>query len=298
MAPFLPPELWDRIVSFIPEVDSAHAWTHARLVSRHWKAQIEKQFKEDYVSNPKAMYVYFDCGVDYIPDEETGREMSLSMQMVFDRFDPNNGARCIFREGRTRVFSHSNRGAEWKRAWTRSKYGAWRENIEMYLGEEGGEPGDRRCDMPPFQICIAGYLVNDTELPDFSVDYRKREISFVWFGALNNHLCEASEISRRHGLSIARLQRDIERSGRTVGAIGLPDTYEGMSRLVKGYQRMTVGNRKRVRRERIGRWYNVKHGCGFDDDALFDAVDEAESLRQIARLEARDSDEDEDEDTS
>jgi len=120
---------------------------------------------------------YFNCGVDYIPDVETGHKHHLAVEMIFDRFDPENSTRLVFTEGETRLPCDGKQSEKYKRAYMRKKYRAWRQNIIYYLCEEGDDAGDSQFDSPPRVICV-GDPVNDTELPGLSVDYETKKISF------------------------------------------------------------------------------------------------------------------------
>lgn len=86
--------------------------------------------------------IEFHCGVY----RWAGCNHIMGMAMHFSRFDPGNPSRCIFAEN-----NETKRRGKGKQVekYNRIKYNAWKEKVELYLGDEGGSRDEGgRNDLP------------------------------------------------------------------------------------------------------------------------------------------------------
>lgn len=164
--PSLPPELWIRILAY--HTDLTHLWMVCRHVSSHFRAYTEQVFADTVLRN---------TNIDFHLDRYNlgGKSKRPEVPTSFARFEPGikleNGDRAktlvCFQDHRKKSEIASGRKKEYIRIMER-----WESNVKAW-----------RPEMPNYTIRI-GDIINDTELPDLSIDVAARQIRFDWRHAL------------------------------------------------------------------------------------------------------------------
>lgn len=116
--------------------------------------------------------------------------------------------------------------------------------MEEYLGDGQGTPG--RLDLP-HHIVLLKSRANDIELPNLKVDFKRRELSFEWFGMLDGFIREAAEYEQRN-----------EKDGMTVVANAQRLMYSDSKRatdMLMNFYNANIDGRKQVRRECLKRQF-------------------------------------------
>jgi len=172
---------------------------NGRQVCSTWRSEIPKIFAKKYLEDPDMVQIYFRC--DTLIVEDVNREMGA--EMVFDRYDGEAKARCVFRENLLATGRKIDGNSEaFERQFGRNKSYAWRKGLEWYLGVKPGDYPRRpreagpRFDLPPYQIRIKT-KANYTELPNLEFDVPKREISFEWEGMFDRFYAEGERLDKR-----------------------------------------------------------------------------------------------------
>ncbi|KAK3618756.1 hypothetical protein LTR22_026250 [Elasticomyces elasticus] len=308
-------EIWQRIFTFAANDDKVTLWLNGRRACKLWKCNIERTYCDHYLKDAACFAIGFDCGIQKVPDTGFGGRCFLAVEMIFDRADHGRGAGfCVFGENSKSTGQPPDLGNEkWGHICAESKYSTWQRNIDGYLGNDTGglSPNRERFDRPPWAILLSplredeyGYdeyldvehddtseILNDTELPGFSYDIEKREISFDWILAFSKLFAEAAELTRRDELSHRSAKNNVLLNvGRlnSKGDIVPRDDVEPRMftafllksvRIAKGGSRE---NRKQIRRERIKRSFKERHDFDYDYRYEGFVLHEREALRQFA----------------
>ncbi|KAK3641482.1 hypothetical protein LTR56_011295 [Elasticomyces elasticus] len=119
-----------------------------------------------------------------------GMITQLYLVMTFDKFDPNNPLRCIFKQNSTR------RGHEYTNVSSQSMSNSlytWADLVEDYIHDPLIFEG--RAQEPWHTVSLSGQA-NDTLLPHVKLD-PSPEVSFEWHGMFDCFFKEAAEQKRR-----------------------------------------------------------------------------------------------------
>lgn len=164
--PSLPPELWIRILTY--NTDLTHLWTVCRHVSSHFRAYTEQVFAD---------VVLRDTNIDFHLEKYNlgGKSKRPEVPTWFARFvhgiKLENGDRektlVRFQDHRKKSDIAGGKKKEYDRIMER-----WESNVK-----------DWKPEMPNYTIRV-GNMVNDTELPDLSIDIASRQVHFNWRQAL------------------------------------------------------------------------------------------------------------------
>jgi hypothetical protein len=249
-------------------------WADGRQVCSAWRSEIPKVFAKKYLENPDMFQIYFDCGTSRVD----GVNCQMGAEMIFDRYEGEAKARCVFTENPlTTGGKNSSYSESFNRTYELKKRYAWREGLEWYLGadrdarEEGG-----RLDLPPHQIRIKS-KANDTELPNLEFDVLKMEISFEWEGMFGHFYGEAARQEKRDHVVMAEMAEYLS------PANGDTSIVDAMA-LSKRNRATRRANMKAIRRERIKKWHLENHDFEFND-YLFEEEAEEKALTAIEEFE-------------
>lgn len=250
---YLPPELW--LLIFSHHTHPHFLWTTGRQVCSTWRSEIPKIFAREYLEDPIRVQIYFDCGRTFRID---GVKRRMAVNMVFDRYEDQSKTRCVFTAETPTTGTRNER-------YERTKLEVWRSKLEVYLGATSGARAEGgRFDLPPYQVWIRT-SANDTEFPGLECDFHKREISFEWEGMFACFYREAAELERRD-------------------LVIMDGAREGLSRGNWLLMRMSAdarrGSAKRIRRERVKRWYMENYGRDFRDSS-FEEKEEETALKAL-----------------
>jgi hypothetical protein len=125
----------------------------------------------------------------------------MHMDMVLDRFDPENKERCIFKE-KTRTTGAAGttdpEDCEFREKENRVIAARWREKWVLYFGGTLNDRGEKggRFDIPPYPLRIEREVL-DSKLPGIRADAERNEISFEWRGMFSCFYREWGEVGRR-----------------------------------------------------------------------------------------------------
>lgn len=137
----LPTELWQQIFSFAALEDKPQSfvdlWVSGRQVCKAWRAQIAQTYLDTFIRNPSCCFIAFDCGIRSF--EVMGKYV-WPMQMVFDRFDPDDKSRCVFKES-AETFGKlpDTWGRKQREKYRDSKYETWAKELERYMNDDQAE---------------------------------------------------------------------------------------------------------------------------------------------------------------
>ncbi|KAK5725135.1 hypothetical protein LTR17_013248 [Elasticomyces elasticus] len=290
-------EIWRRIFTFAANDDKATLWLDGRRACKLWKCNIERTYCDHYLKDAGCFTIGFNCGIQKVPDTGFGGRCFLAVEMIFDRADHGRGAGfCVFGENSESTGQPPELGnEEWGHICAESKYSTWQRNIDGYLGNDadGLSPNRERFDRPPWAMLLSSsredeyeydeYLdvehddtseiLNDTELPGFSYDIEKREISFDWILAFSKLFAEAAESTRRdessHRSAKNNVLLNVGRLNSKCDIVPRDDVEPRMFtalllkivRIAKGGSRE---NRKQIRRKRIKRSFKERHDFEYD----------------------------------
>ena len=113
--------------------------------------------------------IYFDRGTLRVE----GVDSQVGVEMVFDRYDGEAKARCVFKENPLTTGRKANGNSD---EFERNKSDAWRKawkGLKRYIRPGVGARAESgRFDLPPYQIRIKT-KANDTELPNLEFDVPK-----------------------------------------------------------------------------------------------------------------------------
>lgn len=160
--PPLPPELWIRILSYYS--DLTHLWTACRHVSHNFCAYVEQVFVESVLRNT---YIDFQLEKYNLGGKSKRPEVPTS----FDRFELG-----LKLEGGGREKTQA-----WFRDWRRKSdvAGGKKKDYDRMMERWENNVDGWRPEMPNYTIRV-GNVVNDTPIPNLSIDVRSRGISFDW----------------------------------------------------------------------------------------------------------------------
>jgi hypothetical protein len=224
--------LWEMILS---HVDNTELWTHCRQVCSLFRETVEYDFKNkllqrdmiievdldwDYLDQEKLdrkTFFGFQMEFDRFKDsEETiaifSRAVNFDVEDMEDDEEEESEGEAVSNEApapestiKSPPTSDDNKdvrnlesiGLAEKKLQARMEREKLEEKFSIYTrpGATGAQAVDSRFDLPPWTIEIGG-LVNDTELPAWSFDYAKHELSFNWAGAMEAFFRESSGMRR------------------------------------------------------------------------------------------------------
>jgi hypothetical protein len=263
VCPYLPPEIWQRI--FYHHTQPPSLWHIGRQVCSLWRTEIPKVFVRKYLESSNMVQIWIDCGMPMIQ----GAPRLMGLSMIFNRYEGQDKRRCVFTEDPRTTgadnFATMGVNAGHSRAfyqqYERLKFNTWKDKIDKYLGadpdakDEGGQSDLPRFDLPPHQIRIK-FQANDTELPNLKYDFARREISFEWEAMFDSFYAEQALLKKR--------KQHIKPG---------PSNYTERKNIAK-----------RIRRDRIKRWYLNRHDFLFRD-INFDVKAEKAALIAIGLYE-------------
>ncbi|KAF2846596.1 hypothetical protein T440DRAFT_471675, partial [Plenodomus tracheiphilus IPT5] len=173
----LPPEVWINIFRY--HTDLTHLWLTCRAVSASLRACAEYAFAEYFLASVR---------IDWQLEKYNlgGKSKRPEVPVVFARlgtYDVDKAGTKTKSEGKDIAIFHDPRpksevtgipgqGKKAQQEYTRIT-SRWQENILTYKPE-----------LPNYTINIHG-IVNDTPLPNLSLDFEKREVKFEWKQALH-----------------------------------------------------------------------------------------------------------------
>lgn len=257
MAPYLPPEVLLNILSFAVADGSYEqfvpVWNQARQVDRQWRSTVAYSYLNLLVRDTNKCIIRFYCGRGFSQyasrrfEVETVFGSSFEVDMVFDRLDPGDKSRAVFKAhsvliSRRRFYELDELGEDF----IADLFGRWQDGLLKYIN-------GWRYDNPPYRIGIDG-VPNDTALPKLRFDREKREISFDWETMLDAFCIEGGEKLRCNQLAAEKLDAE----GRAMCQI-----EEDRKKKLKA---LTEDNLKVVRRQRIKKMFKEKHGPDRDFD--------------------------------
>ena len=242
-----------------------------RHVCQLWRANIAQTYLDVFLRHPKRTVISFDCDWAWVKD----MKCMFTVEMFFDRLDQDNRARVVFKEGEETAGFMRNPDEEYRAAYAQTKYGIWRNKIDMYTGvesngtkQEGGNP-----DMAPYVVSIYGASL-DSELPGLEYDVSKREISFEWESMLNAFCIEYAELERRDLSKANDMMPAAENTISTGGMTAIID-------VMKSFSSMESTNLQALRRHRIRKHLLEKLGI---DDPEYDLIDKVHEKEQLIRI--------------
>ncbi|PVH93793.1 hypothetical protein DM02DRAFT_694939 [Periconia macrospinosa] len=165
--PSLPPEIWIRILTF--NTDLTHLWTRCRHVSHSFRAYTEYVF-----SNRVIRDTYIDFHLEKYNLGGKGKRPEIPTS--FSHFEKKKDEKHVvhFTDKRTKSQIVSGMKKEYVKIMDR-----WRSNVTT-----------RKPQLPNYTIHIDNSssssssnhtpLVNDTALPDLTIDIQRRSVSFDW----------------------------------------------------------------------------------------------------------------------
>jgi hypothetical protein len=296
VCPYLPPELWQRILS--QHTDPTQLWTVGRQVCSAWRSGIPKLFAKKYLEDPAMISLHFDLG--RVGCE--GRISDMVVDMVFDRYEGDDTkARCVFAENPLttgaiiRYLSEAG-----QRAYERKKSARLRKKMAVYLGSSAnGDPaaatvakksarGRRaRFDLPPYQIRIKS-KANDTELPNLKLNLQnnRTEVSFEWHGMFAAFFSEAALQSKKECEIMAQLTQSLNPKAEEGEEKG--EDHRSPAKIITLVHRHTKArhaSKKAIRRGRIKKLFSENHAFEFPDKLYKASFAEHDALRAIASFE-------------
>lgn len=170
---YLPNEIWDLVLMSLVD-DPAILWTTCRHVSQSFRRTAE-----------------LVCRRDVLPRIVVEYKAATPIRLTFGDFS-NDGRNVILWD--LQPDSHYDRDF-WN---LQDIISQWRWTVGAYTGHpfDRDEPEPPRYDQPLYTIHISG-LVNDTELPNWSIDFQKRCIEFDWKAMFDKFFYEESAILKR-----------------------------------------------------------------------------------------------------
>ncbi|KAF2245607.1 hypothetical protein BU26DRAFT_71780 [Trematosphaeria pertusa] len=243
--PSLPPELWIRILSY--NTDLTHLWTTCRQISHSFRAYTEQVFAES---------VLRDTHIDFQLEKYNlgGKSKRPEIPTSFSHFELgaklHGGGRdksvAWFKDKRKKGdVAGGAAGMAYKRVMQR-----WEENVRGWKPE-----------MPHYTIRV-GSVVNDTALPNLTINIADREIGFDWRRMFQLFFREQQRLrilkQKWHSSTAAQIQRNNARlaKGEKLAAADYPPPWPAAE----------VEIRKEVRRARLKEHY--KH-----DEEMLWAID-------------------------
>jgi hypothetical protein len=284
VCPYLPPELWQRIL--LQHTDPKQLWTVGRQVCSTWRSEISKLFAKKYLEDPAMVQIRFDLG----RVGADGRVPNMVVDMVFDRYEGETKARCVFAENplTTGARIHYLSEPGW-RAYERKKNARLRRKIVTYLGSSASaapavaiaarKSRRGRFDLPPHRIQIKS-KANDTQLPNLNLNLQnpRREISFEWHGMLDAFFSEAALQSKKERAIMAPLMKTLKEEQ---GSCSLAHIMA----LIERSNKARHASRKRIRRARIKKLFLSQYDLDFADKRFGATYAEHDALFAIAQFE-------------
>lgn len=170
---YIPTEIWDLVLTCLTE-DPVFLWTTCRRVSRSFKRTAE-----------------IICRRDVLPKMVVEYKAATPIRLTFGGFS-SDGRNIILRDIQPDCYYERD-------FWNLDDIlSQWRWTVGAYTGHpfDREEPEPPRYDQPLYTIHISG-LVNDTELPAWSIDFDGRCIEFDWKAMLDKFFYEEAAILQR-----------------------------------------------------------------------------------------------------
>lgn len=219
-------------------------------------------------------YIYFDLDWQY----NQGPSTTMDVDMVFDRFDPEDRSRCIFKEN-PGTSGHQSL-VQGDPSWQTERDTMWSQWNDVFVTYFGGtinqrSSDGRRFDYPPYQLRIK-WQTNDTELPALHVDVNRHELSFEWQGMFDRFYREEEEVDKRHERWFQREKPKLD------GLTNACDTEDAIFDTMESWMAQLAQSRddkrRDVRRIRIKQFYQQ-----YNFDFSFDLFpeDEERALEMI-----------------
>jgi hypothetical protein len=297
VCPYLPPELWQRIL--FQHTDPNQLWTVGRQVCSTWRSEIPKLFAKKYLEDPAMVQIHFDLGRVGCD----GRISNMVVDMVFDRYEGDDTkAHCVFAENplTTGAIIRYLSGAG-QRAYERKKNARLRKKMATYLGSSSanGDPaaaataakksarGRARFDLPPYQVRIKS-KANDTTLPNLKLNLQnpRTEVSFEWHGMFAAFFSEATLQSKKEREIIAQLAQSLNPKAEKGKEKG--EDHRSLANIITLVHRHTKArhaSKKAIRRGRIKKLFSENHAFEFPDKLYKASFAEHDALRAIASFE-------------
>jgi hypothetical protein len=159
LCPSLPAEVWINVFRY--HTDLAHLWNVVRRVSPTLRACVEHAFGEHFL---KEIHIDFQLEKYNLGGKSKRPEVSTRLAR---RGKGKDKLTAWFKDERPDIGSVKTEGKK-EREHYHKVTRRWEENVKNCKAE-----------MPNYTISI-GDLVNDTSLPDLSIDVATREINFNW----------------------------------------------------------------------------------------------------------------------
>ncbi|KAH6868512.1 hypothetical protein BKA58DRAFT_196178 [Alternaria rosae] len=158
--PSLPAEVWINVFRY--HTDLAHLWNVVRRVSPTLRACVEHAFGEHFL---KEIHIDFQLEKYNLGGKSKRPEVSTRLAR---RGKGKDKLTAWFKDERPDPGSEKAGGKKDREHYHKVTR-RWEENVKNWKAE-----------MPNYTISIGDLLVNDTELPDLSIDVAAREINFNW----------------------------------------------------------------------------------------------------------------------
>lgn len=167
----LPREIWSKVLN---HVNPTTLCMTVRRVNKMLKEVAEQTLREKHVKRTK---IFMDMGRAYLTsmnddDEEGGGQHYFELNFGFLRFDTNHPEFVIFidkaRQKQRRL--KKKKLTNFEKAYNKATLEDWKDRMSSY---------EQDFSKPPWCI-IVDHTINDTELPQYTVNYEKGEIRFNW----------------------------------------------------------------------------------------------------------------------
>lgn len=244
--PSLPPEIWINILGY--HSDLAHLWNTVRRVSPTLRACAERAFGKNFLGD---VHIEFLLERHNLGGKRGSHEPAISV--AFERL--GMGDKEMFAWFRGHMVTVP---------WLKDKtpeviMQRWQENVET-----------RKPELPNYTICI-GDMVNDTHIPELTVDVEECEVQFNWRGMLQLFFREQAKLDAKK----ADLQRTYPSNPEPVASRTARGRKLISAELPSSWQDTETECRKNIRRARLKEHYqgNAEMSWAIDSLKYFEKAD-------------------------
>ena len=248
--PSLPPEIWINIFSFCN--DLSHLWQTCRRISPTLKACAERAIGENFLDE---VQIEFMLDRHNLGGKRGPHEPAITLD--FERLGKGDDASVAW-------FSGHFRGHKVVEAAMKDKTKAvimqrWHENIER-----------RKPELPNYTISI-GDMVNDTHIPDLTVDDEKYRMRFDWRGMFRLFFREQAMLEELQ----TEWEDELLPSHRSAPARGPKGSKASSTEPSSSRQDIEVDTRRNIRRARLKEHYrdNAEMLWAIDSLRYFEKAD-------------------------
>jgi hypothetical protein len=122
VCPYLPPELWQRIL--FQHTHPKQLWTVGRQVCSTWRSEIPKLFARKYLEKPDLVQIWLDF------------DACIVAELVLDRYEGKNNERVVFKENPLTSGRDAASTDPRRQECEREKTETWDSRFRLYLWME------------------------------------------------------------------------------------------------------------------------------------------------------------------